>query len=79
MSQFMSILQKNRITYKLGEQANWNYALKYNKTINVTYLSIKLFPCGDEFYVKGKRLFYYDLFSILYLYKYRLFLHNSTQ
>lgn len=60
----MNILKKNMRLFSLGEQANWNYALRHNNTINVTYLPIKLFPCGDEFYIRGRRIFYYDLYSI---------------
>lgn len=64
MIRFMNILQKNRMYFSLGEQAHWNFALKYNKTINVTYLSLNLFPCGDEFFIRGNRIFYNDLYSI---------------
>lgn len=68
MINFMNILQKNRLLFTLGEQAHWHYALRNNKTITTTFLSIKLFPCGDEFYVKGKRIFFNDLESIFYIF-----------
>lgn len=64
---FMNILQKNRLLFSLGEQAHWQYALINNKTITTTFLSLKLFPCGDEFYKKGKRIFFNDLISIYFL------------
>lgn len=67
MIEFMNILQKNRLLFYLGEQAHWHYALKNNRTINTTFLSIKIFPCGDEFYIKGKRIFYNDFISIFIL------------
>lgn len=64
MIDFMNILQKNRKYIRLGEQAHWNYALKYNNTITATFLPLNLFPCGDEFYIKNNRIFYMDLKSI---------------
>lgn len=64
MIEFMNKLQKNRFLFSLEEQAHWNFAILYNRSISITYLSIKLFPCGDEFYIKGKRIFYNDLKSI---------------
>lgn len=64
MIAFMNTLQKNRKHVKKGEQGQWNYALRYNKTITATFLPIKLFPCGDEFYIKNSRIFYNDLISI---------------
>lgn len=64
MINFMNTLQENRKKINLGEQAHWNYALKYNRTISVAFLPIKLFACGDEFYVKGGRIFFDDFKSI---------------
>lgn len=80
MISFMKVLETNTKIFSFGEQANWNYALKYNRTISVTYLSIKMFPCGDEFYNRGKRIFYsdsYSILSILYLCTSYITVHNN--
>lgn len=47
-----------------GEQWNWNYYLKNNRTITVKYHRKRLFPCADIFFLRERRTFYNDRPSI---------------